>query len=135
MAEPQPWTILALSASPIARPALDLHTLLDLGRRPADGYPASIATLRALAENTLEVTDALIAQPRPSSTPTAGSWADSAPLAADDDLAVLAASSVVIARVAAGPWRVWLPHRWLTSFAVAFPGSREVEPATTPLTR
>lgn len=134
------WSILALAAVPIARPALDLRTLLDLGRRPAAGYPASVAVLRALAENTLEISDALIVRPRvgddctltpaaASVTPPPDAW-----LAGDADLDVLAASSAAIARFGTGPWRLWLPDAWLTPFAVAFPGSRELEPGSVSLT-
>lgn len=132
------WSILALAATPIARPSIDLRTLLDLGRRPAAGYPVSVAMLRGLAENTLEISDALVVRPRDATAAHDAAASERLPppaqLAASSDLDVLASSWSAIARVDSGRWRVWLPDAWLAPFALAFPGSREREPASTPLT-
>lgn len=90
-------------------------------------------TLRALAENTLEITDALIVRPR-TRDPLTSAPHDPAYGPGADDVEVLAASAAAIARAHSGPWRLWLPDPWLSPFALTFPGSRELEPATSSLT-
>lgn len=125
--------MLALAATPSARPAVDLHALrAELGSPGAERH-VSLATLKAIADNTLEICDALIIRPR-TRDPISHQPVSPLPRASDGDLAILAASAAAVARSGGGPWRLWLPDPWLTPFALTFPGSRELEPATSSLT-
>lgn len=100
---------------------------------PGAERPVSLGTLKELSDNTLEISDALIIRPR-TRDPISHHPVSPVPRASDGDLAILAASAAAIARSRGGPWRLWLPDPWLTPFALTFPGSRELEPATSSLT-
>ncbi|MBO9531512.1 MAG: hypothetical protein J7513_00865 [Solirubrobacteraceae bacterium] len=117
--------ILALDAAPLARPSAELRDFLDLGRSDGSGFAASWTDLHVLAQNTLTIPDALIVAPHPDRT---------APTAADDDLAILAASDLVLAARAATVWTLWIPEAWLPALATTFGEIREVEPGDHPLT-